>query len=426
MIQSFKLAIILFALLITSCKQTTTESTQQSEKQTAPVHPRVVWTENPQEHAIISWTTLADSRQNTVYYDTVEREGNRDAYAFSTHTVRDGKVTMNAMDWEEGVPEGWYHHAELTRLNPGTTYFFVLESDGALSDEFHFISAPEEAERIKLLTGGDSRLGGEKPRYAGRKPHTERQAMKKLIGTLCEEDPQIMAFVHGADYGTTADWRHLYWYFEDLQLSITDEGRLLPLIISMGNHDTELGFLENFYLGSVNHDIAFAYYYVTPLSNEVALVTLNTEIDVSGVQYEWLSTVLPELQDQYNTLLVNYHKPAFPAVKDPDSYKYTRIREHWVPLFEKYGVNLVIESDGHCLKRTPPIKNNRVDPEGIVYIGEGGLGAPLREPDTTRWFLQGGYAAKLTHVWLIDWTPRGIHVSAYNQEKEKADEAHID
>lgn len=388
-----------------------------------PVHVRVIWTENPMEHAIISWTTLFESNENIVHFDTLSRKGEVEAYAFSSESSRSGKVTMKRMDYEEGVPPGYYHHAELHKLKPGTTYYFVVESKGRISPEYHFISARTNADQLKILTGGDSRLGGESPRYAGRTPHLERQKLKTLIGKLVEQNPDIMAFVHGADYGTTADWRHLYWYFEDLQLATTSEGRILPLIISMGNHDTSIGFFENFYLGEeLNDYIAFSYYYTTQLSDSISLFTLNTEIALTGHQYQWLKDRLPQAREQSRWLLVNYHKPAFPAHKDPDDYKFARVREHWVPLFEQYRIDLAIESDGHTLKRTPPILRDRIDKEGIVYIGEGGLGAPLREPYSSRWYLQGGFSARLHHVWMVDINDAEMTLQAIDIDGNVVDE----
>lgn len=70
--------------------------------------------------------------------------------------------------------------------------------------------------------------------------------MNQMIAKMTEEDPSIMAFAHGGDYCTTADWRHLYYWFEDHTLTITKDNRILPLIITRGNHEHEIGFLENF------------------------------------------------------------------------------------------------------------------------------------------------------------------------------------
>ena len=83
---------------------------------------------------------------------------------------------------------------------------------------------------------------------------------------------------------------------------------------------------------------------------------------------------------------------------------------HWVPLFEKYNLDLACEADGHCIKRTAPIRNNQIDPSGVVYIGEGGLGVGQRTPKAERWFLQAphGKVGSDHHVYLITATSQGL------------------
>jgi hypothetical protein len=58
---------------------------------------------------------------------------------------------------------------------------------------------------------------------------------------------------------------------------------------------------------------------------------------------------------------------------------HSRIREHWVPLFEKYGVKMAFENHDHVYKRTYPIRNNAVSSDGVVYIGDGAWGVGTRE-----------------------------------------------
>ena len=80
--------------------------------------------------------------------------------------------------------------------------------------------------------------------------------------------------------------------------------------------------------------------------------------------------------------------------------------QHFVPLFEQYNIDLVCEADGHNIKRTLPIRNNKHDPTGIVYIGEGGLGVGQRRPKTDRWYLQKpGMASAAHHVQLLTFNP---------------------
>jgi hypothetical protein len=75
-------------------------------------------------------------------------------------------------------------------------------------------------------------------------------------------------------------------------------------------------------------------------------------------------------------------------------------------------VDLVCEADGHCIKRTPPIRGNRIDPTGVVYIGEGGLGVGQRTPKTWRWYLNTPQAKVGSghHVQLLTFSPDELEI----------------
>lgn len=393
------------------------------ESDVAPTHLRVIWTENPSTSALVSWTTLHEhGKIHKVYYDTVSRSGDKLQYSLQINASKNGAISMVNEDVKEGVPVGYYHHAELKGLKPSTAYYFVVESDGWVSDEFYFISGPEDDRDFSLLWGGDSRLGGPEPRYAGRTPHEDRQAMNRRIKSLMDEDPGVIGFIHGADYGTTADWRHLYWWFEDHEIVIGKNNRLLPLIISRGNHDMQIGFEENFWLGETQIKKDFDYYYLTQLGSETSILTLNSEISVAGDQRDWLEANLAAVRPENRWVLVNYHRPAYPAVKDPENATFKRIRETWVPIFEKYNIDLSLESDGHILKRTVPIRKNKYDESGIIYIGEGGLGVPQRVADSTRWFIQPpGFAMSAHNVHKLSFYQDSISVKAFGMDGEVLD-----
>ena len=341
------LFLLIFSQYLGACKPKE-EKLQISieESEIAPRHLRVIWTENPSSYALVSWTTLHEhGKIHKVYFDTISRAGDKLQYSFQVKASKNGAISMVDEDVKEGVPEGYYHHAELKDLKPSIAYYFVAETDGLVSEEFYFISGPEDDREFSLLWGGDSRLGGPEPRYAGRTPHEDRQAMNRRIKSLMDEDPGIIGFIHGADYGTTADWRHLFWWFEDHEIVIGEDNRLLPLIISRGNHDMQIGFEENFWLGDTQKKKGFDYYFLTQLGSETAILTLNSEISVAGDQREWLEENLAAARPENRWVLVNYHRPAYPVVKDPENATFKRVRETWVPIFEKYNIDLSLESD---------------------------------------------------------------------------------
>jgi acid phosphatase type 7 len=141
-------------------------------------------------------------------------------------------------------------------------------------------------------------------------------------------------------------------------------------------------------------------YYVLEFGPDLVVVTLDSDhiTDITD-QNEWLDETLEAHQDK-RWKLVQWHVAAWPSVRDFDGRIPVKIRENWVPIIEKHNVDLVIEAHDHAYKRTVPIRNNRQDNEnGIIYTGDGGWGAPIRDtkdPDDYWWLEE---AVKIDHFW---------------------------
>jgi len=299
-----------------------------------------------------------------------------------------------------------FHHARLAELKPSTTYWFVIESDGNLSPEMHFTTAPMDDRDFSVIFGGDSRTG-----------HFERAQVNLLMAALSEENPEIIAFAHGGDYIVSGkNWGQWSRWLSQHELTVAASGKVLPIIPTRGNHDGGPLFDEIFDSpGGKEREN----YFSTRLSPQVALVTLNSETKAGGAQRTWLGKTLESLRPKVRWLLAEYHRPAWPAVKKPGAAK-----EFWVPLFEEFDVDLVVESDGHVIKRTVPIRNEKKDSTGVVYVGEGGLGVPQRKPDLSRWYLRSpGLATRGHHVMNIRFTPEKIGYKVVLLDRSIADKA---
>ncbi len=348
---------------------------QASEPDTRPVQWRVIWKDHPAHQATISWST---ARRGKLHRVLVTSGNGDEARVVECH--RNGPYTGG---------NAFYHHARLADLQPSTRYDIVLESDGQRSPKMYFVTAPDDDRPIHLLFGGDSRSGRQ-----------ARQQINRMMAQMATRDPSIIAFAHGGDYVVTGH-RFDLWdaWLSDHELTVTADGRLVPIIPARGNHDSGKLFDEvfDFPVGDTN-------YYALNLTAQVRLITLNTNISAGGDQAQWLADELQRSRPRHRWLLAQYHRPAFPAVKIPGA-----ARRHWVPLFEQYHLDLACESDGHVIKRTSPIRNEKFDPTGVVYIGEGGLGVTQRTPDVKRWYLQPpGVVGRGHHVQLLQFSPTGL------------------
>ena len=352
-----------------------------------PIHWRVVFTETPQHELLIAWDTRAAGTTHAVCFDTQARQGQLKSYATRLDAQRNGR-------YSDRRPELHYHHAALTGLKPATTYWFTLVSDDQTSREFHVTTAPAEDKDFRLLSGGDSRSDPDR-----------RRQMNKRMAAMLKADKDLLALAHGGDYvvngGDLGLWDQ---WLSDHELTTTDDGRVLPIIPTRGNHEAS-GKLYDEVFGWPGGGLG-KNWFATKVTPQVLLVTLNTETSTSGSQAEFLNEELKR-NTHIRWQMAQYHRPAWPAVKRPSSATV------WVRSFERFNVDLVLESDGHALKRTVPIRNDKQADDGVVYIGEGGLGVGQRTPDTDRWFLKSpGMATSGHHVWLLSFSKSRLQVQA--------------
>ena len=362
-----------------------------AEASAAPRHLRVTWIEQPDREAIISWTTDNEGASNVL---DVWADG--ESTAPQSHKSRSGA-------YEEGGP--WWHHVNLTNLKPSTTYHLRASADGDWTPTVHFITAPSDDRAFRLLVGGDSRTG-----------LAERKKINRMMAGLFVKHPDIVALAHGGDYIVSGNrWELWEKWLTDHELTNTPAGRLLPVIPARGNHDGGEHYTRVFGIDA-SHPKA---YFTTELGSELALLTLNTSTETAtGSQRDWLALELENRRPAHRWLLAQYHRPMYPAYKSPAGAKTA-----WVPLFERHNLDLALEADGHNIKRTVPIRNERHDPSGVIYIGEGGLGVPQRIPKPGRWYLDApGMSSHGHNVTVLHVQPEKIDYEVLRLEGGVADE----
>ena len=292
------------------------------------------------------------------------------------------------------------HAVQLTGLEPDTEYH-VLIGHPRVGDSFKFKTAPRETGPVVFLAGGDSRPPGE----------ADRRIINEMAAA---EEPDFVIFA--GDFINRAldedEWDD--WFDDWHEQLITTDGRRIPIVPAIGNHEVDGAY------GGTKADAPFYYnrfmlpdpesYYSLTYGPDLLLVTLDSDhtTTIQG-QNDWLSQTLSQHSD-YRWKVVQYHVAAWPSVRDFTGTRPVRIRENWVPILEEHGVDIVVEAHDHAYKLTEPIRGGAVDPDGVIYTGDGGWGAPIREvrDASAHWWLR--EAKTILHFWKFTLAPDASHI----------------
>jgi acid phosphatase type 7 len=345
---------------------------------------------------------------------------------------------LGADDWDLVVEAAQYawpygdrtiHRVELTGLEAGKEYTFKV---GEFAREYRFRTMPADttARPVVFATGGDTQ----------HLPHllttTNSVALSYDLdfvawgGDLAYADG-------GASDGHLQRWQ---WWFEGNMTSlIEDDGRVVPILVGIGNHEVVDGYHYNHpgYAQTEAFRESIAPYFYTffafpgqpgygalDFGDYMSLVFLDTDHTnpIEGEQTEWLESILEaRAAAGVPHVFPIYHVPAHPSHRDPEGDVSTRVRETWVPLFESHGIQLAFENHDHTYKRTHPIRDGAVDEEGIVYIGDGAWGVMTREGDRRdEWYID--QFASVRHAVIVSVQGDRRHVLVVDENGDELDE----
>lgn len=173
------------------------------------------------------------------------------------------------------------------------------------------------------------------------------------------------------------------------------------LFIAVGNHDAEFAKI---YKQIVDyHDLDTPYY--SHDYENIHFISLSTEHPYlpGSLQYEFIKQDLDKATQNPNTdwIIVHQHKPFYSTKQDKDQSE--QLRDTFLTLFEKHGVDLVISSHNQYYERTYPVSYNKQielrtdddvkpqpiiteysktdynDPKGIIFLTVGTAGDELDE-----------------------------------------------
>ena len=326
---------------------------------------------------VVSWHTLQAVRNPQVVLGRLDGRLERTIAAEAT-SYTDAKSGQVVYAW----------HAKMDRLRAGSSYLYAALHDGAEPEFGTFRTAPRGRAAFTFTSFGDQgtpTLGRKYLPPAGvtipNPPYVNDNLGSPAAGdtTLGVERLRPLFHLFNGDlcYANLAEDRVRTWW--DFWENNSRSARKRPWMPSAGNHENELGN------GPIGYQ-AYQTYFSVPAADGQTAVTrglwyaftagsvrvisiANDDVVYQdggnsyvrgyseGAQKAWLEKELAASRRDHavDWVVVCMHQVAI-STADMVNGADLGIREAWVPLFDKYGVDLVVCGHEHHYERSHPIR----------------------------------------------------------------------
>jgi 3',5'-cyclic AMP phosphodiesterase CpdA len=331
---------------------------------------------------VVTWHTLEPVRRPRVVLGRLDGKLER--------TVASRAVSYTDAKSNQTV---YAYHARLTGLQPGSGYLYAALHDGAEPEFGTFHMVPRGRTALTFTSFGDQGTPtlGKKfvppPGVTMANPPFVNDNLGSPAGadtTLGVERvrPAFHLFNGDLCYANLANDRVRTWW--DFWTNNSRSARNRPWMPSPGNHENELGN------GPIGYRAYQTYFAVPPAAGQtdltrglwyaftagsVRVVSIANDDIVyqdggnsyvrgysAGAQKAWLERELAAARSNRNIdwIVVCMHQVAISSV-DQFNGADLAIREEWLPLFDRYGVDLVVCGHEHHYERSHPIRGRQAN-----------------------------------------------------------------
>ncbi|MFD4535528.1 purple acid phosphatase family protein [Kitasatospora sp. NPDC058397] len=340
---------------------------------------------DPSADMTVSWITPQSVRRPQVRLGSPDGGLGRVVEA-QTRTYRDAL----------GKEEVYVHHARLTGLRPATTYLYTAGHDGASPEPGSFTTAPRGRAPFTFTSFGDQATPnlrrqvvfpdgmpsplGKYPVFTSSQVGTPHSA--DIVAAVERVGP-LFNLVNGdlcyASYsGRHGQSRTLTW--ADWFINNSRSARLRPWMPCAGNGENEAG---NGPIGALGYQTYFelpdstaaddaetrGMWYAFTVGSVRFISLANDDVAIQdsgdhylrgysgGAQQRWLERELRSARSSraIDWIVVCMHHPMISSSQHGAGSD-LGIREAWGPLFDAYGVDLVVSGHEHYYERSHPVR----------------------------------------------------------------------
>lgn len=318
------------------------------------------WTESPATSFSVTWRT-----DTTVAQGFAEIAEAADGPAFEKNARR---VPARKEAYQTARGEAHAFRVTFRELKPATEYLYrVGDGQEHWSEWIPFRTAAASAEPFSFLYLGDAQT-------------RILATWARVVRRAYETAPDARLIIHAGDLIDNHD-RDEQW--GEWHAASSWVHRVIPALPVPGNHEYGRGADGQRRL-TVNWRAQFALPANGPAGLEgtcywldfqgVRLVGLNSNEKIRE-QAEWLDRLLADHSNRWT--VVFFHHPVYSGVRGRDNRE---VRDLWQPVFDRHGVDLVLQGHDHIYTRTRLQRGDGRKEGGTVYVISVS-GAKMYEPD---------------------------------------------
>jgi acid phosphatase type 7 len=269
---------------------------------------------------------------------------------------------------------GRIHAVVLTGLTPGSEYSYVVEACGVSTSPKRFRTAPVPGtRRVHFAALGDFGTGGSR--------------QKEVAASMLSHRPELFIGMGDVAYESGTEEQiqnNMFAPMKDLLMEV-------PYFPVAGNHEYVTNqaqpFLDNLYLptsptgGERYYSFDWGHVHFVGIDSNCAIGLASKDRCTLAAQKAWVEQDLAQSKAAWKVAF--FHHPPWSS---GDHGSQLLMRREFSPLFEKYGVDLVLTGHDHHYERAYAMKGDAVASPGtgIPYLVVGSGGANLREFATSK------------------------------------------
>ena len=302
--------------------------------------------------AFISRAETIEAITETINYSNVVSEYDRD------NPKSNKFITLNHN----------YHSVTFKGLEPNTVYGYRVGDGEIWSEWIQFKTAHKENAPFSFLYVGDAQ-------------NYILELWSRLIREGYRKAPDASFIIHAGDLINDAHDEHQWheWFMAGGYIH-----RTLPSLMVPGNHEYNPFVQQDIDESIKRLSVQWNKQFTLPNNGVRGIQETNYYIDYQGVRFlalnsnmmieeqaKWLEQVLQNNPNKWT--IATFHHPIFSASTGRDNEE---LRTQWKPLFDKYGIDIVLQGHDHTYTRgrVQPYEQNLLsgqnvkDATGTVYV----------------------------------------------------------